>query len=165
MGSTIERQVSALQAFSLNKALKDGVEAINAQHDREPQQMQANLQKLDREWIAADKGDIFVFSRLNNPSAASELKEYSKTFPDNVEVFVTDKYGGLVAATNRTSDYYQADEGWWQAAWNNGKGATYIGQPEYDQSSKSFAINIAIPSRTIRISSSASSAPPTGWIT
>src|SRR6266508_2634248 len=75
VGGTIERQVSALQAFGLNKALKDGVEAINAQHDREPKLIQENLKKLDRQWIAAEKGDIFVFTRLNN-SAASELKEY-----------------------------------------------------------------------------------------
>src|SRR5215213_4598552 len=48
VGGTIERQVSALQAFSLNKALKDGVEAINAQHDREPARVQENLEKQDR---------------------------------------------------------------------------------------------------------------------
>jgi methyl-accepting chemotaxis protein len=62
-----------------------------------------------------------------------------------VEVFVTDKFGGLVAATNRTSDYYQADEIWWQTAWNNGQGAIFIGQPELDESSQSFSVNIAIP--------------------
>jgi methyl-accepting chemotaxis protein len=144
VGGTIERQVSALQAFSLNKALKDAVEASNAQQEREPKLIDANLQKLDREWKAAEKGDILVFSRLNS-TAAAELIKYSKIFSDNVEVFVTDKYGGLVAATNRTSDYVQSDEDWWQAAWSDSKGATYIGQPENDQSSASFAIAIATP--------------------
>src|SRR5215213_2089277 len=48
VGGTIERQVSALHAFSVNKALKDGVEAINAQHDREPARVQENLEKQDR---------------------------------------------------------------------------------------------------------------------
>lgn len=144
VGGTIERQVGALQAFSLNKALKDAVAASNAQQEREPNLIEANLKKLDREWAAAAKGDVLVFSRLNS-TAAAELTKYSKIFPDNVEVFVTDKYGGLVAATNRTSDYVQSDEDWWQAAWRDGKGATYIGQPEYDQSSKAFAIAIAMP--------------------
>src|SRR5688500_2424942 len=59
IGNALERQVDALKAFSLNKALKDGVEAINARHDREPATVQANLQQQDREWIAAPKGDIF----------------------------------------------------------------------------------------------------------
>ena len=76
---------------------------------------------------------------------SSELREYRETFPENVEVFVTDKYGALFASTNRTSDYYQADEEWWQTAYNNGQGAFYIGQPEFDQSSKTFALIMAIP--------------------
>ena len=60
-------------------------------------------------------------------------------------MFVTDKYGALVASTNRTSDYYQADEDWWQAAYNNGEGAIYFGQPEFDESSQSFGIIMAVP--------------------
>src|SRR5947208_2512487 len=76
VGNALERQVAALKAFSLDKALKDGVEAINAQLDREPARAQEILEKQDREWIAAPaKGDVFVFSRLNNPSAL-ELKDY-----------------------------------------------------------------------------------------
>nr|MDQ2997521.1 HAMP domain-containing protein [Chloroflexota bacterium] len=147
VGGTIERQVAALKAFSLNKALKDGVEAINAQHDREPARVQENLAKQDREWIAAPKGDIFVFIRLNNPPAL-ELKDYQTRFPDNIEVMVTDKFGGLVGATRRTQDFFQGDEAWWQAAWNDGKGAMYIGQPELDEETKVFAIRIAVPVAT-----------------
>jgi GAF domain-containing protein/HAMP domain-containing protein len=60
-------------------------------------------------------------------------------------VFVTDKYGALIAATNRTSDYYQADEDWWKAAFNEGKGAIYFGQPEFDESAKTFGIILAVP--------------------
>lgn len=147
VGGTIERQVAALKAFSLNKALKDGVEAINAQHDREPARVQENLAKQDREWVAAPKGDIFVFTRLNNPPAL-ELKDYQTRFPDNIEVMVTDKFGGLVGATRHTQDFFQGDEAWWQAAWNDGKGAMYIGQPELDEETKVFAIRIAVPVAT-----------------
>src|SRR3954470_15538997 len=67
VGNALERQVAALKAFSLDKALKDGVEAVNAQHDREPARVQENLAKQNHDWIAAEKRDIFVFTRLNNP--------------------------------------------------------------------------------------------------
>jgi putative methionine-R-sulfoxide reductase with GAF domain len=49
-----------------------------------------------------------------------------------------------VAATNVTSDYYQADEGWWQAAFEDGM---YIGVPEYDESAGDYAINLAVQIR------------------
>jgi putative methionine-R-sulfoxide reductase with GAF domain len=58
---------------------------------------------------------------------------------------VTDRYGGLVAASARTSDYYQADEGWWQAAYNEGRGAVYIGEPELDESTGVIGVNLAVP--------------------
>jgi methyl-accepting chemotaxis protein len=144
VGGVLDREVSLLQAFSLNKIVQDSVAAINAKYDLAPGGVQEQIQALDAEWVAAADADQLIQSYLTN-GTASELQEYRSTFPDNVEVFVTDKLGGLVAATNRTSDYYQADEDWWQAAWNKGQGATYIGPPEFDESSKTVAINIAIP--------------------
>jgi GAF domain-containing protein/HAMP domain-containing protein len=76
---------------------------------------------------------------------ASELLKFQDRFPDYVEIFVTDQYGALVAMTNRTSHYYQADEPWWQAAYNGGQGAVYIGNPEYDESNVTYSLKIAIP--------------------
>src|SRR5215211_1252523 len=147
VGNALERQVDALKAFGLNKALKDGVEAINAQLDREPALAMEHLKQQNREWIVAEKRDIFVFSRLNNPPAM-ELKDYGARFPDNIEVLATDKLGGLVGATRRTPNFLFADAAWWKAAWNDGKGATYIGQPELDEETKTFAITIAVPIAT-----------------
>jgi methyl-accepting chemotaxis protein len=144
IGSTLERQVGALRAFSLNTAVKDSVEAADNLRDLRPETGKADLQKLDAQWSAANADDPFIRSHLNN-SAALELAEYSKQFPDNVEVLVTDQYGGLVAATSRTSSYYHAQQAWWQAAWNDGQGATYIGQPEYHANARSLAITIALP--------------------
>ena len=37
---------------------------------------------------------------------------------------LTDAKGAVIAATNKTSDYFQADERWWEEAYNNGKGAS-----------------------------------------
>jgi GAF domain-containing protein/HAMP domain-containing protein len=79
-------------------------------------------------------------------SLAAELRRFQRNFPDHVELFITDRYGGLVAATNRTSDYAQADKAWWQAAYNDGQGAIFVShQPEYDESSASLALLIGLP--------------------
>lgn len=40
---------------------------------------------------------------------------------------------------------YQADEEWWQATWSNGQGAVWVGQPAFDQNTKSFSISISMP--------------------
>jgi putative methionine-R-sulfoxide reductase with GAF domain len=148
VGSLLNNQVDSLQAFSLSKIVQDRVEAANGGYTGDPSAIQIEIEKLDQQWRAADEAgndaDPLVQSVLDN-EVASELQEYREIFPDNVEVFVTDRYGANIAATNRTSDYYQADETWWQAAYNDGQGAVFIGQPEFDESSATFASNIAVP--------------------
>ena len=143
VGDFLNRQVGQLSAFSLSKIVQDEVEKANAAYPAGAD-VQATIEGIDKQWIAAQGGDPLIRDRLTSP-VASELQEYRSSFPDNVEVFVTDKYGALVAATNRTSDYYQADEDWWKRAWNNGQGGTYIGQPTFDESARVLSLTIAIP--------------------
>jgi len=148
IGNTLYQEVHSLQSFSLSKVVQDKAEQVNASYGKDQAANLEQIQLLDKQWRAADTAnndnDPLVSPVLNN-EVSSELREFRGTFPENVEVFVTDKYGANIAATNRTSDYYQADEEWWQVAYNNGQGAIYIGQPEFDQSSNTFGLNIAIP--------------------
>jgi anti-anti-sigma regulatory factor/HAMP domain-containing protein len=144
VGDLLARQVNTLQAFGLNKFVQDQLAVVNTAYTGDTAAIQAQIQTLDKRWVAAGDNDPLVQDRLNNQVAA-ELRRYGGAFPDNVEIFVTDKYGANVAVSNRTSDYFQADERWWQAAWNNGEGAVSIGQPQFDESSRSFSIVIAVP--------------------
>ena len=56
------------------------------------------------------------------------------------EIFITNRYGAIVAQTNRTSDYRQSDEIWWQQAMENG---IYVGHAEFDKSAGMYATDVA----------------------
>jgi len=56
------------------------------------------------------------------------------------EVFVSNKYGAVVAASNKITDYNQSDEQWWQEAKESG---LYIGDVAFDESSNSYSLTIA----------------------
>ena len=56
------------------------------------------------------------------------------------EVFVTNRYGANAAQSARTSDYYQADEAWWQGAAERG---IFVGDVVFDESAEVFAIELA----------------------
>jgi putative methionine-R-sulfoxide reductase with GAF domain len=126
------------------------VKAQNQAYTGDVSTIQAEIDSKDAQWRAADKAnnnaDPLVREHLTNP-AAFALIEYRTAFPDNAEVFITDLHGGLVGSTNRTSDYNQADEAWWQAAYNNDKGGVYIGNPEFDESAGKLGIQFALPLR------------------
>jgi len=61
------------------------------------------------------------------------------------EMFLTDNQGANVAAYPLTSDYWQGDEDKFINAFNNGDGKVYIGDLEFDESTKVNAIQISVP--------------------
>ena len=145
IADVLDKKIDTLLTLALNGVLVDGVETSNAAYTTDSIARQDEIAQLDRQWIAAQDADPLIQSRLGNDMAAN-LRAYL-SFSENSEVILTDQYGALVAATNRTSDYYQADEEWWQAAFDDGQGNVYIGQPEYDESSAAFSLKVAVPVR------------------
>ncbi|MBI1854767.1 MAG: hypothetical protein HYR93_02690, partial [Chloroflexi bacterium] len=139
-------QVSQLQSLGGSKTIQDLVLACNLARCGDPQ-TQTDLNSLEAEWQAANAARIdnpLVKSVINNP-AATELSAFRESFPDNVEVIVTNKYGLNLAATQRTSRYSYLEEDWWRTAYNNGSGAIYIGEPELLASIGRPVIIIAVP--------------------
>lgn len=143
----ISTQLNILSAMSIRKTVIDKVNLSNQTYTGDSDAINAEIDQFDQQWRAASSdNDPLIQSRLNS-LLALELRGLRDLAPDHVEIFVTDKYGANVATTNRTSDYSQNDEGWWQAAYNDGQGAFYIGQPEYDQSTGIYVIVLAVPLR------------------
>jgi methyl-accepting chemotaxis protein len=152
VGNDIAKQIELLMAKLNSQLMINTVNTANAAYQGDKAAIQAQIDQLDAQWREADAAnndaDPLVQSVLSN-DLANELLEFQKSFPEHVEVFVTDKYGASVASTGRTSDYNQADEDWWQATYKNGSGAVYIGQPEFDESSVTYAVNIGVPVQNV----------------
>ncbi len=144
MGDELDKQVDELRVFTLSRALSDELQEASAASTGDL----AELELLDQQWRTADAAendaDSLVQRVLKHP-VSEELHALRENSSQYAEVFVTDRYGAIVASTNHTSDYYQADEEWWQAAYNNGQGGVFISQPEFDQSSQIIGLQIAIP--------------------
>lgn len=144
VGEFLARELNSLEALAVNQFLQEGVVAHNAEYSGDEADILAQMEQRDEQWLTAADNDPLVTAVLEHP-LTPELWEFKNIFPENVEIFITDRYGGLIASTNRTSDYYQADEEWWQEAYGEGFGGTHIGNPAFDESSNTLAINLAIP--------------------
>jgi methyl-accepting chemotaxis protein len=136
---------------TFNDVLWKSAEAQNQSYTGTNADNLAKVAAMDPVWMAAADTDPLITNMIANDPAinpvAASLFKFQEMNPKHVEVFITDKYGALVGSTDRTSDYNQADEGWWQTAWNNGQGGVYIGEPEFDESTKTTAVNMAVPIR------------------
>jgi len=142
VGKELETQVENLLATE--SQFEEVAAEASASYIGTNNEITDQIQTLDQEWLAATDQSTLVQAILNN-SAADQLRKFRVAFPDHVELFLTDKYGANIAATNRTSDYFQADEDWWKLSFNLGRGKVYIAQPGFDESSQTYAVDIAIP--------------------
>ena len=139
--------VNEIQAVSLSEDLQHIVAERNAGYSGPQAEILQEIQQLDEAWLVAADDDPLIVNTINpdNNPIAHQLLRILENFEEHVEIFVTDRYGATIGATGRLSDYYQADEDWWQAAWNDGQGAVYLSQPEFDESSGVTAVLIGVP--------------------
>ena len=144
VGDLLIQQVNAVETLSLGTALRDTIITANDRYTDDQTAILAQIDALDQQWIAAPDNDPLIQKILNN-ALATELRLFQTHFPDHVEVFVTDRYGAVLAATDRTTDYNQADEAWWQATYQEGTGAIHLAEPEFDESEQILGVRISIP--------------------
>ncbi|MDQ1318035.1 MAG: hypothetical protein QG588_1691 [Candidatus Poribacteria bacterium] len=156
IGKTFQ-QLSEKARDSMTMMLKEDIESIqqlsvlpNAIVFLETASIESNEKSrmdstaIEKKWEKLTEKDPSLKQLLENELAMT-LKAFKTVEESFGEILVTDDSGRLVASTNKTSDYWQADEEWWQKAYNKGKGQKYIGKFGYDQSAKVYSLDICIP--------------------
>jgi methyl-accepting chemotaxis protein len=105
----------------------------------------AEIAAKDQAWIDKNPAIETTVQEIRGSELSAYLKDFVQNNPEEVEVFVTDLKGLNLAMTDRTSDFLQGDESWWTSTFASGNGAIYIGPVEYDESSKTYAMNLGVP--------------------
>ncbi len=105
---------------------------------------QEEIVVLDNQWRGASDEDSLIKGLLEN-EVSDRLLLFQREHPEYSEIFVTDAVGLNVGQTNRTSDYYQADEVWWLMSFAEGKGYAHHGPIEFDESSQSIGVALYVP--------------------
>lgn len=145
----VRDQTDIVWLAALSHLLKEEVATHNEAYSGSSEEIRAEIQALDAAWVAAADDDPLIARVTGNEPeinpAAFYLVSMKEAFEEHVEILITDQHGATVAATNRLSDYYQADESWWQAAWNEGQGSVYISNPLFDESFGGMVMLIAVP--------------------
>jgi hypothetical protein len=100
---------------------------------------------IDTEWQQSHQQPRAVAAALENAAARylADLVAHDRIYR---ELILTDRQGRLVAASNPTTDYFQADEDWWVAAFDDGRhGRVSISDVRWDPSARVYAIEISAP--------------------
>lgn len=102
------------------------------------------IEDIDKKWGKLGVEDQPLKKILENP-LANTLRASRSVEGSFKEIFVTDVAGQVVAATNKTSDYMQGDEDWWQRAYHLGYGRLHLSGVNFDESAGVYSIDICVP--------------------
>lgn len=145
----LRQEVEELASLGTNITIVNGLNARNASYRGSEQDILNDLLGLDELWRNGSTSDRLIVNILSTRSEVNSvtpvLHRFRDIFDEHVEIFITDVRGGTVGATNLLTDYYQADEEWWQAAYNDGEGAVFISEPIFDESAGITGLQIAVP--------------------
>jgi signal transduction histidine kinase/HAMP domain-containing protein len=145
----LAREVELLQNLAEDKAIYSHVVAMEETSPQalSPEEQATLLQIRHEAWIS-QTDEAFRNSVLLN-AASNELNNFVSDFPEHIQLTLTDRHGGLVAAGGVPPDrYYYGGEDWWHEAWNGSRGAIYVGSSTLTHAGQDTTIEIAIPVQT-----------------
>jgi len=141
--AVLENKMKLLKEVLEEPEIRQYIAKVNSQYS----EIEAErLLVIDEYWGSIEETDPLLELYTTN-KVALRLKQLQSRDPGFSEIFVTDLHGFNIAQTNKTSDIYQADEEWWQKAFNNGEGKSYSGLIEFDESSLTTGISVYVPVR------------------
>lgn len=135
----LKTKIRSVQHMALNPTV---IRATRRQNDEKLSLDE--IKQRDDDWNATE--DLTHFKRsLQENDAGRFLKRVIGLNSSFSEAFVTDNKGANVAAFPATSDYWQGDEEKWTASFNRGSGKIFLGPLEFDESTKTYAVQISAP--------------------
>ena len=148
---------ASVQAMSLGVSLSKDIEKFYTAIQYEPEIVRVlaardkpadprEIEDIETAWGDLPIKPSGVLWKVLNNSISRRLRLIQKEDPLIAEILVTDRAGRLVAATQKTSDYFQADEDWWKNACK-GEGCIYTPPVNFDRSAGLWSIDVCIPVR------------------
>ncbi len=106
------------------------------------------IEGLNKKWQAArSKSDPIVQRAMDNPTA-DYLKKQQKIFPNEYgEIFLTNRYGALVASTGKLTTFAHSHKYWWRRSYSEGKGKIFFDDRGFDTSVKGYVLGVVVPVR------------------
>ncbi|MFH1848540.1 MAG: sensor histidine kinase [Candidatus Omnitrophota bacterium] len=139
----IDSEFSVMEANTRYVAVQDAVKVADSKYQNmNAGEIRQYLADIDKKWSEA--GNEYALEYLEN-AAANRLKPETGENGDPALILVTDRYGGLVAATYRPGCFYQGDKDWWKKAFDGGKGAPAAGDILPEKSGDVWRMPLAVP--------------------
>ena len=135
----IEFAYSTLAALGSDPTIVAAVKKENAKGKTLSQ-----IKAMDAKWKKTP-GVVSFMKVLMDSRCGKHLQSLRDSKPYYSEIFVMDNLGANVSMSDKTSDYWQGDEAKFKKSFNNGKGAVFVDDVEFDDSSQAYLVQVSVP--------------------
>jgi len=140
-------KVKTVKAIALAPVILNALQVSNEDYGRLSEQKRAEeIESKNIKWKSiSDQNNPFILEYTDNAVA-----KYLKFQQDNIkgeygEIFITDKYGALIATTAKLTTYAHGNKYWWEGAYNSGEGAVFLDDRGYDDSVGGYVLGVVVP--------------------
>jgi len=104
------------------------------------------IDRRNQQWMkTADTNDPFIRAHMNN-SVAEYFRYQQVIMPgDYGEIFLTNRYGVMIATTGKLTTLAHAHKYWWVACYNDGHGRIFLDDRGFDASVEGYVLGVVIP--------------------
>jgi len=104
------------------------------------------IKKQNRRWReTTDINDPFIQKYMKN-AVAKFLKHQQILLPREYgEIFLTNRYGVMIATTGKLTTLAHAHKYWWLACYNDGQGRIFLDDRGFDTSVEGYVLGVVIP--------------------
>ena len=107
-----------------------------------------SIELNNRKWKSIlDPADDYILKYTDNIVARILKNQQTSLDGEYGEIFLTNKFGALVASTAKLSTFAHGHKYWWRGAYKNGKGAIFFDDRGYDESVGGYVLGLVIPIR------------------
>ncbi|MDG1242877.1 MAG: SpoIIE family protein phosphatase [Opitutae bacterium] len=144
MTHTLASEIKLFNQWCLLSAIAS---TIDLEQAARPDQIEAKrnaIQATEALWPTLGPDSPILQALLQN-ELSLQIQKFMANNLHFAEIFITDRMGRLIASTQKTSDYWQADEAWWQAAILLDEHMLNLEGLNYDESAQVYSIDITLP--------------------
>lgn len=121
--------------------------SVNAQNEKLRTLPQADIDTLDKQWVAERKSDDkpLIAATLSNPLSVYLARIQGKSLGLYAEIFIMDQNGLNVGQSSVTSDFWQGDEDKFQKTFMAQDNGLFIDAAEWDDEAKIWRGQVSFP--------------------
>ena len=145
----LHEKVKTTLTLANTPIIKKALEKSNLSYaDLSDEKRKESIKLLNEKWKSIkDPADSFILKFTDNKASTFLKNQQALLKGEYGEIFLTNKFGALVASTSKLSTLAHGHKYWWIGSYDNGEGAVFFDDRGYDDSVGGYVLGLVVPIR------------------